>query len=155
MGAGESHRLRGAVDRPALIAIRGVFEEKPTATAKLDDFLDPQTLKVRFDDGLCNADSARIDVEWTTRGDYKFHYTDSTGVDCRWDRHPHDGDYTAASGFEHFHPPPDASADPAAVEASCIEQPTDTLVARAVLKLWRAAYSADSLIPLNAGRNPP
>jgi hypothetical protein len=39
-GADESHSLRGATDRPALIAIRDVFDtEEPLATPQLDDFL--------------------------------------------------------------------------------------------------------------------
>lgn len=40
-------------------------------------------------------------------------------------------------------------------EQSCIQQRPEELVTRAVMKLWRAAYHADSLDPLNAGRNPP
>lgn len=155
-GADESHSLRGPIDRPALIAIRDVFDiEEPLATAQLDDFLDPGTLEIRFDDGLCEAETARFDVQWTTRDDYKFHYTDPQGVNFRWGKHPHDGDYVRANGPEHYHPPPDASSDPNTVEASCITQSASLLVTRAVLKLWRVAYHADSLTPLNAGNNPP
>lgn len=154
--AGESHLLRGPTDRPALIAVRDVFNaEEPLATAQLDDFLDPDTLEVQFDDGLCGAENARIDVQWTTRDEYKFHYTDPQEVNFRWGKHPHDGDYVHASGLEHYHPPPDASSDPNAVEDSCITQSPELLVTRAVLKLWRVAYRADSLAPLNAGKNPP
>ena len=152
----ESHSLRGPTDRPALITIRDVFNtEEPLATAQLDDFLDPQTLEVRFDDGLCEAENARIDIQWTTRDDYKFHYTDSQEVNFRWDKHPHDGDYVRVTGIEHYHPPPDASSDPTAVEDSCITQSPEILVTRAVLKLWRVAYHTDSWSPLNAGSNPP
>ncbi|HET7323835.1 MAG TPA: hypothetical protein VFJ06_05840 [Halococcus sp.] len=120
----------------------------------MDDFLDPKTLEVRFDDGFCGAENARIDVQWTTRDDYKFHYTDSQAVNFRWDKHPHNGDYVQVNGLEHYHPPPDASSDPTAVEDSCIEQSPELLVARAVLKLWRVAYCADSWSPLNVGSNP-
>lgn len=152
----ESHSLRGPVDRPAMVTIRDVFNDvEPLATATLDDFLDPRTVEVEFDEGLCGATAARLDVEWTTRDDYRFHYTDSDGTDVRWDKHPHGGDYANVTGLEHFHPPPDASSDPAAVEDSCITQSPETLVTRAVVTLWRAAYHADSLAPLNAGRNPP
>jgi len=155
-GADESHSLGGPTDRPALIAIRDVFNaEEPLATAQLDDFLDPNTLEVRFDDGLCGAETARLDVQWTTPDDYKFHYTDSQGVNLRWGKHSHDGDYVQASGPEHYHPPPDASSDPTAVEDSCITQSPELLVTRAILKLWRVAYHADSLSRLNAGSNPP
>lgn len=152
----EPHALTGPIDRAALISIRDVItEQEPLATADLDDFLDPRVLTVSFDDGRCGADSARIDVQWTTSDDYKFHYTDSDGVDLRWGKHSHDGDDTDASGPEHSHPPPDASSDPDDVEGSCIGHSRPHLVTRAVLKLWRSAYHADSLSPLNAGRDPP
>ena len=45
-------------------------------------------LEVRLDDGLREADTAWIDVRWTTRDGYTFHYTESTRVDLRWGRHP-------------------------------------------------------------------
>lgn len=152
----ESHSLRGAVDRAVLITIRDVVTEtEPLASAQLDDFLDPTAVEVRFSDGLCDADSSRIDVQWTTFGDYAFHYTDPTGRNLRWGKHPHDDDYVDVPGLEHYHPPPDASSDPSVVEESCIEQSPPRLVTRAVLKLWRTAYHSGSLTPLNAGRNPP
>jgi len=152
----EGHTLRGATDRPALLTIRDIIEEmEPLATARLDDYLNPSVLEVSLDDGLCDADEARIDVEWTTQNDYKFHYTDTAGVNLRWGKHPHGGEYVHVSGTEHFHPPPDASSDPADVEDSCITQSPEELVTRAVLKLWRVAYHTDSYAPLNAGNNPP
>jgi hypothetical protein len=153
---GEAHTLRGAIDRPALTTVRDVFEEmEPLATPALDDFLNPSTLEVALDDGLGDADTARLDVQWTTRDDYKFHYTDPTGADLRWGKHPHGGDYHRVAGIEHYHPPPDASSDPDVVEDSCIEPRPEVLVTRAVIKLWRAAYHAKSYEPLNAGQNPP
>jgi len=112
-----------------------IDDTEPLARAELDDFLDPGTLAVTLEDGLLGADAGRIDL--------------------RWDKHPHDGDYVDVTGLEHYHPPPDASSDPTEVEDSCIVQSPEKLVTRAVLKLWRAAYHADSLVPLNAGRNPP
>jgi hypothetical protein len=152
----DSHSLRGPLDRPALLAIRDVFDtHEPLATAELDDYLDPRTLRVTFNEGLCGADEACIDVQWTTRQDYKFHYTDSRGINLRWGRHPHNDEYVNVRGLDHYHPPPDASSDPSEVEDSCISHFRETLVARAVLKLWRTAYQADSLAPLNAGSNPP
>ena len=152
----EGHALSGPTDRPALLAIRDVFDaEEPLATAQLDEYLDPSTLEVTFDDGLCGAETARIDVRWTTQDDYAFHYTDSRGVNLRWGRHPHDGDYHNVRGIEHYHPQPNASSDPSEVEDSCIEQSPAKLVTRAVLVLWRAAYHAESFAPLNAGSNPP
>jgi len=108
-----------------------------------------------LDDGLCAANSARIDIQWTTRDNYKFHYTDAEGVNLRWGKHPHADDYIHVSGLEHYHPPPNASSGPDEVEASCITQSPEELVTRAVLKLWRVAYHTDSYAPLNAGCNPP
>jgi len=144
------------MDRPALIAIRDLFDdEEPLASAQLDDFLNPAVLEVELDDGLLDAEKARIDVQWTTRDDYKYHYTDSSDVNFRWGRHPHDDDYVHVPGLEHYHPPPNASSDPTEVEASCIEQSPEILVTRAVLTLWRAAYHSGSFAPLNAGQNPP
>jgi hypothetical protein len=155
-GSEEAHKLRGPIDRAALIAIRDVInEEEPLASAKLDDFLNPTTLEVTLEDGLCGADKARFDIQWTTRDDYKFHYTDSAGIDFRWGRHPHDEDYVDVSGIEHYHPPPDASSDPTEVEESCITHSSEVLVTRAVLTLWRVAYYEGSLDPLNDGSNPP
>jgi hypothetical protein len=152
----ETHSLRGAIDRSALLTIREtVATHEPLATATLDDVLNPETLQLHFSDGLRSADSARIDVQWTVHDDYAFHYTDPTGVDCRWDKHRHGGDYSHLEGSEHFHPPPDADSTSGRVEESCITQTPAVLVTRAVLKLWRAAYHAGSFDPLNAGRNPP
>lgn len=152
----EPHALAGPIDRPALITIRDVVTAtEPLATAQLDDFIDPQRLVVSLGDGLSDADTARIDVAWTTWDDYKFHYTDSDDVDFRWGHHDHDGDYVNAGGPEHFHPPPDASSQPDDVEASCITHRSPTLVTRAVLTLWRAAYHAADRSRLNAGDNPP
>jgi hypothetical protein len=152
----EDHTLRGAIDRPALLTIRDIIEEmEPLATARLDDYLNPSVLEVTLEDGHCGADGARIDIQWTTQDDYKFHYTDTAGVNLRWGNHHHGGDYIRVSGTEHYHPPPDASSDPADVEDSCITQSPEELVTRAVLKLWRVAYHMDSYSPLNAGSNPP
>jgi hypothetical protein len=83
-----------------------------------------------------------------------FHYTDSRGVNLRWGKHPHNGDYINVPGVEHYYPPPNASSDPTVVEESCIKQSSEVLVTRAVFKLWRAAHYTDSFSPLNASRNP-
>lgn len=151
----ESHSLRGPVDRAALLTIRDIFAaEEPLATPELDDYLNPTELEIALADGIESADAARIDVVWTTRGDYKFHYTDTAGVNARWGRHPHGGEYDT-DGLAHYHPPPEATSDPAAVEPSCIEHTIARLVARAVSKLWRAAYQVGDTDRLNAGSNPP
>jgi len=152
----ETHTLRGATDRPALLTIREVVADmEPLAEPELDDYLHPSVLDVALDDGLCEADGATIEIQWTTQDDYKFHYTDTEEVNFRWGKHAHGGDYVHVPGLEHYHPPPDASSDPNAVEASCITQSPEVLVTRAVLKLWRVAYHTDSYEPLNEGRNPP
>jgi hypothetical protein len=157
MSTGEQgHSLRGPIDRAVLIRIRDIIKgQEPLATPSLDDPIDPENLGVKLDDGLCDADSARIDVQWTTEGDYKFHYTDADDIDFRWGRHTHDGDYIHASGLEHYHPPPDASTDPEDVEDSCVKVSPEELVTRAMLKLWRVAYHRSSYKPLNAASNPP
>jgi len=151
----EGHSLRGPIDRTALLAIREVFTaDEPLATTELDDYLDPRTLRVTYDDGLCGADTARIEIQWTTRDDYKFHYTDSCDVNLRWGKHPHNNDYVNVQGLEHYHPPPNASSDSSEVEDSCITHSPEKLVTRAVLKLWRIAYHAESFSRLNEGSNP-
>jgi hypothetical protein len=62
------------LDRPALITIRDLFNQnEPLAAAALDDFLNPSTLEVQYDDGLLSAEQSRIDIQWTTRNDYKYH----------------------------------------------------------------------------------
>lgn len=154
--ADESHSLRGPIDRSALLTVRQIIErEEPLATPALDDYLNPTVLEVTFDDGLGSADASRIDIQWSIQADYKFHYTDTEGVNVRWGKHPHDGDYTHALGPEHYHPPPDATSDPDEVEDSCIKQSPEVLVTRAVLKLWRIAYHMNSYEPLNTVSNPP
>lgn len=156
LGTDESHSLRGPIDRAVLIGIRDVISaHEPLATATIDDFLNPRVLEVRIEDGLRDAESAHIDVQWTTCGDYAFHYTDSTGLNFRWGRHDHDGHYVYTTGLAHYHPPPNASANPAEVEDSCITQSRPLLVTLAVLKLWRTAYHDELLSLLNSGSNPP
>ena len=103
VGRRESHSLRGAIDRPALLTIRDVLnDEEPLATAELDDYLDPSKVAATFETGLCGANSCRIDIQWTTQDDYKFHYTDPKGVNLRWGKHRHGGDYVNVNGPEHY-----------------------------------------------------
>lgn len=152
----ESHTLRGAIDRRALLAIRNICnQEEPLATATVDAYLSPQLLTIELADGVADADSARIDVQWTTNGDYKFHYTDDQQQNFRWGNHPTGDDFPHVNGLAHFHPPPDATSEPSDVEDSCIEQVDVRLVTRAVLKLWRVAYHTESFEHLNTGENPP
>lgn len=150
----ESHTLRGATDRPALLSIRDVIKEmEPLATPELDDDLHPSVLEVILEDGLCTAESARIDIQWTTRDEYKFHYTDTEGVNLRWGKHSHAGDYIHVSGLAHYHPPPAANSNPDDVKTPGITVSPEELVTRAVLKIWRVAYHTGSYGPLSTGRN--
>lgn len=151
----DGHELRGPIDRPALIRIRDTFtKHEPLSSARLDDLVSPSVLVVEFTDGIGDAESTRIDIRWTMKGDYSFHYTDSEGINARWGNHPHHGDYPIP-GTEHFHPPPDATSDPLRVEASCFSHTSERLVTLAVIELWRTAYHNESPGALNAGENPP
>lgn len=111
---------------------------EPLATGELDDFFDPDELRIELEDSVGDAETARFDVVWTTVDDYNVHYTDDAGRNVRWDVHPNE--YHGVSGDAHFHPPPDASADPQEVEESCIDVSEVGLVARAVHRLWQSAY---------------
>jgi len=149
-----SHSLRGPTDRGALCDFRDVFEEmEPLADGTLDDIIDPSELNIQLDDGIGAAESARLDIDWTTHNDYNIHYTDADGRDLRWDLHPND--FPAASDERHFHPPPNASSDSEDVEESCIERRGIELVARATQKLWRKAYRDESFTGINRAVDPP
>ncbi|QSX00270.1 hypothetical protein [Haloterrigena alkaliphila] len=150
----ETHSLRGPTDRTALLEFRDVFEsEEPLAAAELDDFFDPDELRITLEDGIGEATGGRFDVVWSTRDDYNIHYTDDLGRNLRWDVHPHD--YPMPDDDAHFHPPPNAASDPAAVESSCIEVAEIRLVARATIALWRAAYDTGSIDDPNGFVDPP
>lgn len=140
----------GAPDVTELRTIRDVFRrgEPLLADEAFDSVLSPRELRLSFDDGIGNADRARIDVVWYTSGAYSFHYTDSADVNWRFDRHPN-----PHSPEMHFHAPPDAESH--AAQRSCIIVTEPRLVARAVLKLWRRAYETDSVAEINAAENPP
>lgn len=154
MSNDDSHALRGATDRGALLDFRETFERMdPVASGTLDDFFDPDKLQVDLNDGVGDAETARFDVVWTTVDDYNVHYTDDAGRNVRWDVHPNE--YPDAPEDSHFHPPPDASADPQEVEASCIDVSEVELVARAVHRLWRNAYERGTLDGVNDAVNPP
>lgn len=150
----EPHSLRGAIDRGSLLDFQSVFERlEPLATGVLDDFVNPSELQLQLDDDVGDADSARFDVVWTTQNDYNIHYSNSAGRNFRWDIHPHD--YPRPSDDRHFHPPPNASNDPADVEESCISVIEIELVARATHSQWRAAYEAASVNGINDAVDPP
>ena len=140
----------GPIDAGSLRDIWEVFaqEEPLVEAATLAPPLDPHVLRIELTDGIGPAESARFDVRWSLADNYAFHYTDDEEVDFRFDRHPKPDAPTA-----HFHIPPDAPSKP--VKASCIRVTETTLVARAVLKLWRDAYDRGSFEVLNEAADPP
>ena len=149
-----SHSMRGPIDGPSLFDFRAEFERlEPLATGELDDPVDPTALTILLADGVGPANTARLDVRWTTVGDYNVHYTDSEDRNLRWDVHPHDFPHPAKDC--HFHPPPNASNAPDDVEPSCIEVSEVVLVARAVRALWRLAYDEGEFEEIHAVENPP
>ena len=139
----------GPIDAGSLRDIREVFaqEEQLVESATLAPPLDPHVLRIELADGIGPAESARFDVRWSLTDNYAFHYRDEEGVDFRFDRHPKPDAPTI-----HFHTPPDAPRKP--VEASCIRVTESSLVARAVLKLWRGAYEHGSFDGLNEAEDP-
>ncbi|MFC3958123.1 hypothetical protein [Halovivax cerinus] len=142
-----AHRLRGPIDGDALFTIRDEFaRQAPLATATVDDIVSPTILEVDLTTGLREGSTGRFDVQWTTAGDYKFHYTEGD-IDFRWGHHPHGGDYDVR-GDAHFHPPPNATSHPNDVEPSCFTVHRPPVVVRGVLTNWHAA-AHDGLDQLN------
>lgn len=140
----------GTIYLPALRRIRDLWVdlEPLVVDTGYDDLVHPTELRVVLSDGIGGADSARIDIQWSELDNYSFHYTDSTGVNWRFDRHPN-----THSPERHFHPPADGgTGDP---EPSCIRVDEVSLVTRAVHKLWRAAYERGDPKRLNSLSNPP
>ena len=140
----------GTIYLPALQRIRTLWLDlEPVVTATgYDDPLNPTKLRIELTDGLSDADSARFDIQWSVLDNYSFHYVDSADVNWRFDRHPN-----THSPDRHFHPPPDAET--ADAEPSCVQIEEVSLVARAVHKLWRAAYETGDMDQLNSISNPP
>lgn len=150
MSGGDRAGEFGPIYLPALRRIRNLWLglEPLVEDTRYDDPVAPTELHVDLSDGIGAAGSARIDVQWSERHMYSFHYVDSNDVNWRFDRHPN----THSPGA-HFHPPPDASTSNA--EPSCIDVEEVSLVGRAIHALWRAAYDHDDLSRLNTLSNPP
>lgn len=140
----------GPIYLPALQRIRTLWLdlEPLVETTSYDDTVSPTELHVELADGLATADAARLDIQWSERDMYSFHYVDTADVNWRFDRHPN-----THSPARHFHPPPDAATSGA--ESSCIEVSEVSLVTRAVHAMWRAAYDNDDVGRLNSRSNPP
>lgn len=136
----------GPLDFDALDEVRRVFETDGLVTETgWDDPLNPRRLQIHLGDGIGGQDSGRIDVTWTTRGYYSFHYSQS-GLDFRFDCHPKPGAPDA-----HFHSPRDGEN----VVRSCIDVESAPLVARAVHRCWRTAYDGDDPSKANSLSDPP
>lgn len=139
----------GPVDYEALRRIRDIFlEAEPLVTRHdLSDRLDPQPeLNITVEEGFGSSPSGRFDIVWTERDCYNFHYTETNGVDFRFDRHPEPN-----AREKHFHESP--NADPRA--PSCIEVEQVEVVTRAVLRCWRTALERDDPSLVNTLSNPP
>lgn len=139
----------GPVDYDALITIRDTFlDAEPLVSQQaLDGRLDPEPeLRITVDAGFGSCPVGRFDIVWTEQNCYHFHYTEETGVEFRFDRHPE-----PHAPNKHFHEPPDAVSR----VPSCINVELPELVTRAVLKCWRTALSVDDPSRLNSESNPP
>ena len=112
---------------------------------EFDDTLDPETLHIYLSQGI-ETDRSRFDVTWTDRGYYRYHYTEGSDFNYRYDRHPRPD-----VPDNHFHEPPNAAHDAA---PSCITVVTVRLVTLAVLQLWRDTVESGNLESLQQP-NPP
>jgi len=137
----------GAPDPDVMAHVRTVAEayEPLVTTSEFDNPLNPQAVHLHLADGI-TADSGRFDVTWTTRGYYRYHYTEGDDFNYRYDRHPR-----VDLPDNHFHEPPDAAHD---AVWSCIEVWTVRLVTLAVLQLWRDTVETGDLSLLQQP-NPP
>ena len=143
------HGDTGPIDYDALEVIRDIIlETEPLVSqSTLDDRLEPRPeLHVTVEVGFGESQNGRFDIVWTERNYYHFHYTETDGVDFRFDRHPEPN-----TPEKHFHEPPDARTR----VPSCIEVEQPELVTRAVFKCWRTALSEDNPSLLNSASNPP
>lgn len=140
----------GAPDASDMRLIRNLFlaDEPLVETATFDSVLHPNEFRIRFTDGVGDAEWCRLDITWYTSGAYRFHYVDSEGMNWRFDRHPN-----THSPEKHFHEPPNGNAK--ATQPSCITVEEPRLVARAALQLWRRAYTNRSFTELNTAHDPP
>jgi hypothetical protein len=150
MTGGDRSDEFGQIDLSALRRIQDLWItiEPLVVDTAYDDLVDPTMVRIELGDGIATATTARIDVQWSDRGNYSFHYVDDEDVNWRFDHHPN-----THSPEAHFHPPPDAST--AAAEPSCIRVREVSLVTRAVHKMWRVAYDDERVEPLNSLSNPP
>lgn len=137
----------GPVDYPTFQQIRTLLvdEEPLVESTTFDDPVNPTELIVELSAGL--GSPGRMEITWWERGAYRYHYTESDGIDFRFDRHPKDG-----APDEHFHPPPDAGRAAPSVLAGVSQS---QIVTRAVIARWRrAVIKGRGLESLNSDANP-
>lgn len=121
----------GSVDLPVLQQIRTLLiEEEPLIeSTRFDDPINPTELIV--DLTLSDRSHSRLEVTWWQTGAYRFHYTESDGIDFRYDNHP-----KSSVPDAHFHPPPNAGP----AEPSFLQSATRPLViTRAIVTRIREA----------------
>jgi len=122
-----------------MVQVRTVAEDyEPLVTStEFDNKLNPEAVHLYLDGGI-KTGSGRFDVTWTTKGYYRYHYTEGEDFNYRYDCHPR-----IELPDAHFHEPPHASHDDAV--PSCIEVHTVRLVTLAVLQLWRDTVETGDL----------
>lgn len=139
----------GPVYYDALQQIRDIFlQHEPLVTHHdLSGRLDPQPeLNITVGEGFGTRSSGRFDIVWTERDCYNFHYTETNGIEFRFDRHPE-----PTVQAKHFHQPPDATTRvPSRIEVEQV-----AVVTRGVLKCWRTALDRDDPLLVNTLSNPP
>jgi len=96
----------GPIYLPTLQRIRDLWLnlEPLVDDTAYDDVVAPTELQISFSDGLGDAESARLGIQWSELRMYSFHYVDSDGLNWRFDRHPN-----THTPEIHFHPPPDTT----------------------------------------------
>lgn len=119
----------GPVDYPILRQIRDLLlEEEPLVeSADFDDPVNPTELIVEFTAGL--ETPGRFEIAWWASGAYRFHYTEPSGVDVRFENHSKEG-----APHAHFHPPPDAGQAQASFLIGVVQP---QILTRAILRRWR------------------
>ena len=132
----------GSVDLPVLQQIQTLLiEQEPLVeSTRFDDPINPTELVVEFT--LADRSHSRLEVTWWQTGAYRFHYTESDGINFRYDNHP-----KSAVPDAHFHPPPNAGL----AESSFLGSATRPLViTRAIVtRVREAIVDGNSLNRLN------
>jgi len=121
----------GPVDTVVLQQIRDlVAQEEPLVEeTSFDNPMSLTELVVELTIGM--AEPGRFEITWWQRDACRYHYTESDGIDFRFDKHPKDN-----APDTHFHPPPDGSPPVRSVLQNVTQA---QVVTRVVLKQWRAA----------------